>query len=292
MSTYNGEKYLRRQLDSIMGQTYPNINILIRDDGSTDGTLDILNEYSEKYNTIKYYQGNNIGVIQSFFELIRNSSEQASYYSFADQDDEWLPEKVEQAVIKIREKQKNRPFLYCSDTYVTDVDLNILKKENKNPRPSFGNSLVQNICTGCTAVMNKKLRNIIKETNPVNIVMHDWWFYMSAELFGETYYDDNAYIKYRQHGNNTFGVKINRRDVWKYRIKQLGEKRGYIYQQLEELSRCYPKMSEESRLQVIRVLKSKRGFLNRANLIFTKGIYRNAKMDDLVYRVIVLIGKL
>ena len=93
--------------------------------------------------------------------------------------------------------------------------------------------------------MNKKLRDIIKETAPVNIVMHDWWFYMSAELFGETYYDDNAYIKYRQHGNNTFGVKLNRRDVWKYRIKQLGKKRGYIYRILNRRS---PAIIEQNRV--------------------------------------------
>ena len=85
----------------------------------------------------------------------------------------------------IEEKHSKNPVLYCSDTYITDEKLNIIKKEDKKPRPSFGNALVQNICTGCTAVMNRELRDIINETRPVDIVMHDWWFYLSATLYGE-----------------------------------------------------------------------------------------------------------
>ena len=83
MSTYNGEKYIRMQLDSILGQTYENLCLLIRDDGSTDQTVSILEEYAKRDNRITYYTGKNIGVIQSFLELVKNSSEEAGYYAFA-----------------------------------------------------------------------------------------------------------------------------------------------------------------------------------------------------------------
>ena len=125
MSTYNGEKYIRMQLDSILGQTYENLCLLIRDDGSTDRTVSILEEYAKRDNRITYYTGKNIGVIQSFLELLRNSSEEAGYYAFADQDDVWLPEKIGRAVEKIEAVQE--PALYCSETYLTDEELNIVK---------------------------------------------------------------------------------------------------------------------------------------------------------------------
>ena len=103
MSTYYGEKYLREQLDSIIKQTYPLINILIRDDGSSDGTLSILKEYAGKYDHVTYYEGENIGVIQSFLQLLKESDANVNYYAFADQDDVWLPEKIVRAVEKLEE---------------------------------------------------------------------------------------------------------------------------------------------------------------------------------------------
>lgn len=292
MSTYNGEAYLEKQLDSIILQTYPNIKLLIRDDGSSDGTLEILERYSNNYKCISYYQGENVGVIKSFFDLLYNSDDCAIYFGFADQDDEWLPQKVERAVKMIKGKNTEKPILYCSDTYIADEMLNIIKKDNKKPSPSWGNALVQNICTGCTAMMNHSLRDIVKQTKPENIVMHDWWLYLTAELFGMVCYDNRAYIKYRQHGKNICGVRRNSRDVWKYRIQQLREKRGYIFDQVEEVEKCYLEIEEEKYRQLKLVINAKKGFWNRVKLVHCRTIYRNSKIDDLVYRAVVLIGKL
>lgn len=290
MSTYNGEKYIRMQLDSILGQTYENLCLLIRDDGSTDQTVSILEEYAKRDDRITYYTGKNIGVIQSFLELVKNSSEEAGYYAFADQDDVWLPEKIGRAVEKIEAVQE--PALYCSETYLTDEELNVLHKDEKMARPSFGNALVQNICTGCTAVINKSLRDLIKETSPQNIVMHDWWLYLSAAAFGTVYYDKEAYIKYRQHGNNRFGAKTSKWQVWRYRLGQLGKKRGELFAQLEEFEDSYPQLDEKKKEMTELVRKAQKGFVNRVKLVCNREIYRNKRMDDAVYRGIVLVGKL
>lgn len=292
MSTYNGEKYLRQQLDSILNQTYPNIRILVRDDGSKDGTLRILKSYAEQYHNISYYQGDNKGVIGSFFDLLKNSDDNAAFYGLADQDDDWLPDKVARAVELLERSKEHIPLLYCSDTYIADENLNIIKSDNKNPRPSWGNALVQNICTGCTAVLNRYLRDIVKDIKPEHIIMHDWWLYLAAELFGEVCYDRNAYIKYRQHGHNVYGAKKNRLEVWSYRLKQLGEKRGALYPQLEEIKKWYPDMDQEKEKMLSLVLSTQKGLKNKIKLILNKKIYRNDRMDDLVYRGIVLIGKL
>lgn len=292
MSTYNGEKYLEQQLDSILAQTYPNISVLVRDDGSLDATVDILEAYSERYANITYYRGENIGLIQSFLELLRNSDEKADYYGFADQDDVWMPEKTERAVAMLKTRDAAKPLLYCSDTYITDADLNILGKDEKQARPSLGNALVQNICTGCTAVMNRSLRDRINATHPKKIIMHDWWFYIGAALFGEVCYDKEAYIKYRQHGNNEFGAKASKKEVWKYRIGQLFGKRGELYDQLEEILTNYTDITEEQKSMIELVLQSRKGIGNRIGLIRNKEIYRNKPADDKIYRGIVLIGKL
>lgn len=292
MSTYNGEKYLREQLDSIIKQTYPLINILIRDDGSSDGTLSILKEYAGKYDHVTYYEGENIGVIQSFLQLLKESDANVSYYAFADQDDVWLPEKIERAVEKLKEKRDKGPLLYCSDLYVTDEQLNVLKVDEKRPRPSFGNALVQNICTGCTAVFNKELRDVINQTQPKTIVMHDWWLYLSAALQGTVIYDQTPYIYYRQHGHNEWGVKKTKLDVLKYRLKQLTKKRGYIFRQNEELLKAYPNISIEKNKLLKLVQDSEHGMKGKLCLAVNQDIYRNGREDDLVYRLIVLLGKL
>lgn len=292
MSTYNGETYLKKQLDSIVNQTYSNIRVLIRDDGSSDNTIGILKQYAKEYKYISYYQGKNIGAVQSFFDLLKKSDDDAEYYSFADQDDEWMPQKVERAIEILREKGTRQPLLYCGDTYITDSELNIIKKDDKKPRPSWGNALVQNICTGCTAVINRSLRDIVKQTRPEHIVMHDWWLYLTAELFGQVCYDDEAYIKYRQHGNNAYGMKKSRWDVWKYRIRQLGAKRGYLYPQLREVLKWYPKIKNEQRALLMKVLAAETGWRSKVRLAGDMKIYRNSRTDDLVYRGIVLIGKL
>ena len=292
MSTYNGEKYLEEQMDSILNQTYPNIEILARDDGSSDGTVTILQKYADKYENVTFYTGTNVGTIQSFFDLLCASNDTAEFFGFADQDDVWLPEKVERAVKRLKQRKEEVPLLYCSDTYVTDEYLNIIKKDDKMPKPSWGNALVQNICTGCTAVINRRLRDIVKNTRPEQIIMHDWWLYLAAELYGEVVYDDEAYIKYRQHGSNVHGAKTSKLDVWKYRFAQLKEKRGNLYPQLREVKRWYADIDREKEKMLDSVLAAERGIGNRIKLSLNREIYRNSRVDDLVYRGIVLIGKL
>ena len=111
MSTYNGKDYLREQIDSILAQNCKeqmgvSLKLFIRDDGSKDGTQKILDEYAEKYpDKISWYQGENIGVIKSFFELIEKSDEKVEYYAFSDQDDYWHKEKLSAGIKQIKNKR-------------------------------------------------------------------------------------------------------------------------------------------------------------------------------------------
>ena len=119
MSTYNGKKYLKEQMDSLLSQTYKNIEILVRDDGSSDGTGEILETYQKQHSNVRVYLQENIGLVDSFFWLLEQSD--AGYVAFCDQDDIWKPEKIERAVEKL--EQVKGPALYCGNKMLVDADL-------------------------------------------------------------------------------------------------------------------------------------------------------------------------
>ncbi|MDO4296135.1 MAG: glycosyltransferase family 2 protein [bacterium] len=304
MSTYNGTAYIRTQLESIVRLTGVEQTLLIRDDGSTDGTQEILNEYAEKYPWIHWFQGENIGVQKSFFELIQKADIEdtsIAYFSFADQDDEWLPEKLHHAILKIQEKERTAPtpvipVLYCSDKYIVDEKLEPISVTVSRPvrKISFGNALVQNICTGCTAVINRELLRLIREHIPQNldaVIMHDWWLYLTASCFGEVIYDTTPYIRYRQHGKNTSGAMLSKKGLFKYRMRQLLRPRGEIYRQVKIFNSSFSVPEKEKRL-LYELLKAENSIVQRIRIIFTNKIYRQKLDDNFVLKGIILLGKL
>lgn len=304
MSTYNGERYIRTQLDSIVKQTIDSKSLLIRDDGSTDNTISIIREYQKEYPWIEMYQGSNLGVQKSFFELIKKSDPNADYIAFADQDDEWLPEKLGCAVNKLEElyHKRQQPLLYCGSQIMVDEQLQPLEVTVSRfvRTPAFGNALVQNICTGCTAVINRELAELIRNNMPTNmkaIVMHDWWLYLIASCFGNVYYDDVPYIRYRQHKKNAHGAIVSKRELVKYRLRQLSKPRGEIYRQVEEFARCYKNVlngKEEQHQSVLinKLIRSQGGIHKRICFMLDLRYFRQKIFDDIVFRGIVLINKL
>lgn len=307
MSTYNGEKYIKTQLDSILAQDYKDINILIRDDGSTDSTPDILEMYSSKYAAIDWYRGENIGVKKSFFELMLNADRNIDYYAFADQDDKWLNQKISRAVCILKKYSPKEATLYCSDKIIVNENLNTIHVtvDRLVKNTSFGNALVQNICTGCTAVMNRRLLEMICQFPPQYVIMHDWWFYLVASCFGNVYYDQQSYILYRQHGKNTLGAMLNKKELFIYRMKQLRRPRGEIFRQAKEFQKLFVQESatliEDSRRPImtfnnLRLLKtflmSEKSMRYRIQVILTPQIFRQKTYDNFILRLIILIGKL
>lgn len=308
MSTYNGEKYIRTQLDSILEQDYRNMGILIRDDGSADATREIIKEYAEKYSNITWYAGKNIGVQKSFFDLITKADLEKDYYAFADQDDKWLPGKISRAVSILERYSKDVPVLYCSDKIIVDEELRPLKVTVSRimKKPSFGNALVQDMCTGCTAVMNRTLLSLLRNQIPDYVIMHDWWFYLTAACFGMVYYDKESYILYRQHGNNTSGAMLNRRTLLQYRLHQLFHPRGEIYCQAMNFLDIYgkddsthmnqgvslPQIPYKNLKLLMDLLKARENIFYRIRLAVNPHIFRQKTSDNIILRFIILIGKL
>lgn len=226
MSTYNGEKYLRDQIESIRKQTIKeNIEILVRDDGSRDGTLEILEEYAEK-EILQYIRGENLGSAKSFHELLRIAPEY-DYYAFADQDDVWLPQKIEKALEYL--EGDNKPALYACSKKIVDMELHPLFIKDAEPKVGFLNTMLDNnVVSGCTMVFNNLLREKYITCKPVNTeIFHDSYLWKLCVVLGNIYYDHNAYILYRQHGNNTIGYLATGYSAFFQRIKRLLFNKGY-----------------------------------------------------------------
>ncbi len=163
MSTYNGEKYLREQIDSILGQRDVEVSLLVRDDGSTDATLAILDEYKTS-GVLDYYCGSNIGPARSFMHLLQNAPE-SDFYAFSDQDDIWMDDKLLAATSTLK-GHESEPALYFSQTQLVDADLNKIPSVIIHPKLTFGESLIYKFIGGCTMVMNHRLREAVGSFMP------------------------------------------------------------------------------------------------------------------------------
>ena len=297
MSTYNGEKYLREQIDSILNQDYPEISLLIRDDGSTDGTVDILKEYAQKYRDIDYYVGENLGVQNSFFDLMKRADKRAYDYAFADQDDVWLPGKIKRAIELLEredeKKDKRKPLLYGGRVTYASENLEYTKEMIFHNRkdPGLGNALVENIFIGCTEVFNKELLQLVILHIPKCEILHDWWLYLSASCFGSVIYDQNSYLFYRQHLNNQVGIQNSWIKHWIVRKKRFGKRKNTLSDQAWEFIRVYGTQYEKYKI-VAMVAEYKKDIKSRCYISRSGQIYRQQRIDDIIYRILFLLGVL
>lgn len=203
LSTYDGERYVEQQVRSILAQTHHELRILVRDDGSRDGTLHRLAAIED--NRLVVRVGVNLGLPHAFFALVDASSDDAAYWALADQDDVWLPSKLERAVARLGGVAG--PALYCARVAVVDEQLEPLYLHELPWRgPSFANALVQNIALGCTVVLNREARDLLRGRWPVECVMHDAWMYLVVAGCGTVVYDHEPVVLYRQHGANSVGM--------------------------------------------------------------------------------------
>lgn len=208
MSTYNGEKYIAEQIESIKKQTYNNWVLYVSDDGSKDQTIAILKKnIKDSTNNFFLLRGPEKGFAENFLSLIKKTPTKYEYYAFSDQDDIWDEDKLEAAVAALT-PFKEKPAIYCGRTLYVDKNRKPLGLSPLFKRPpSFENALVQSIAGGNTMVFNKKAKEILnlKEDN-TKIVSHDWWAYLAiTSVGGKVIYDHKPHISYRQHENNIVG---------------------------------------------------------------------------------------
>ena len=291
MSSYNGEKYIGQQLDSIFEQDYPNIEVLVRDDGSTDKTTEILKIYEQQHDNLHVIYGNNTGVIESFFSLLSHADSTAAYYAFSDQDDIWLKDKISAAVEAINREDENLPVLYATEVQPIDEEGHLLKKAvlSNYVKPCFSNALVENVCVGCTTVMNHSAYQLLKDKKPSFTIMHDFWCYLVVSCLGKVLYDSTPHIHYRQHQGNVLGVSTSMLGLMQKRIQNFKKHRNTLYRQAKEFKKLYTPDGENGIL-LEEFIQSEKKLGKRLRIVRGKRIFRQNKGDNLIFQILLITG--
>ncbi len=303
LSTYNGEVFIREQLDSILAQKNVNLHLLIRDDGSSDATKKILEQYqSREPAKITIIGGENIGWRESFMALAKYAHANFSefeYFAFCDQDDIWLPEKLERGIKMleegINEKGAEEPVLYFSNQFFYRDGHNE-GKVHPNPFPvSLKGSLIRNYATGCTVIFNSALLDLFAKGYPSVRMAHDYWAYMLANLCGRVAADNEAYILYRQHANNQIGGKPSGADVWRRRLQSISALLGNRNRELmaKDLLRMHgDAMTPAGKAAVEKIANYRKSISSRFSLLTDKAYTFNSLSNDFWLKLRILTGRL
>ena len=281
MGTMNGARFLPEQLDSLELQTHQNWVLIASDDGSTDNTLGILKAYQARWPVGKLIikEGPKQGFCVNFLSMACDPDIRAEYYAFCDQDDVWLPAKLDVAVQKIaQDQEENIPYVYCGRTsYVNEK----LKKIGCSPLfafpRTFRNALIQSIAGGNTMVFNQSAKNALEKVGVVQHPSHDWWVYqLVTGAGGIVFYDQTPQVLYRQHKdalvgrNNSFLARIERISmVFK------GEFRRWSDQNVAILCAAKPWLTHGNK-ETLELFKKMRGakLKDRFRLLEVTGLYR------------------
>lgn len=293
LSTYNGETYLKEQIDSLINQKDVNVKIAVRDDGSTDNTLGILEEY-RKNGQLEYFAEENVGYRKSFLTLSSYCIGKADYYAFCDQDDVWYPEKLIEAVKKLEAIQDNEYKLYFSNLIITDQDLNrIGYKDYKNMEVSLGCAMTRYNISGCTMVFNDELLKLItrKACIEANFGGHDAWIYkICLSVSGAVVFDPNSYICYRQHGKNVTGVRQGISKRFSQELKAFTTNKNYKSKCAEIIHQEYFELiSTENKILLGEIATYRNSILKTLRLMFNRDLKFGAPVINVLNKLKILL---
>jgi glycosyltransferase involved in cell wall biosynthesis len=297
MATYNGEKYVSEQIDTILAQKGVTVNLYIRDDGSTDKTVKIIERYKSNYSNVFLYTGKNLGVANNFFELL-NQCSKSEFYAFADQDDIWDDDKILTAVSMLSKVDKKSPALYCCNSRHVDRYGNPFGTEGvmKTTR-TLGSALIYSNAQGSTMVFNDSLANLLKEYTPnfsdLNI-LHDAWVHkVCLSVGGTVIIDKNAHMSYRIHGENVVAKAPTKRTLFA-KLKHLFdvERPYYCSKVATTIYNAYSQEIPSTNKFLIEMIANYRNSRwLRMKLLFSNKIKTHVFKIDINFKYRVIIGK-
>lgn len=297
LSTYNGARFLAEQLESIQKQTFTDWQLLIRDDGSTDITPQIIAEFVKadpRIHFINEHDRQNFGVIKNFFTLVKY--EKADYYFFSDQDDVWLPDKMATMLDEVIHHDKSQPLMIYMDLSVVDQDLNVthpsmIRSQSHHANTTLLAELTENTITGGVAMINHALAEKWEDTD--DVIMHDWYLALLATATGKLVYIDKPGELYRQHDNNVLGARTFRKRLAKWlNPLQALEKYWWLIttsQRQAELLLGQPDLSTIQReLIEAYVGLINHGMMQRINLLKKYQFKKNKRFHTVVFRTLIV----
>ena len=285
LATCNGEKYLRQQLDSIYAQEDVEVSIFATDDGSTDSTIAILEEYKKNHSLTIHHHGEPHEFTYNFIDAIfANKNTSFDYYAFSDQDDVWMKEKLSSAIEMLK---KNSKSVYSSNLTIVNENLDgeTLMNDDSIQRCNKYNAVFENVATGCTIVFSKAFLDLLVRYYPKNIYLHDYWVYLLAIYTDNYIYDSRSFIKYRQHGCNQIGDS-SKKGVKTY-YKRFKASKGHQRALCEQLLEGYRDIIGEENASIVEVMAGyKKKFPYRWKLMFSRN-YKKRKHN--FFKVIKLL---
>ena len=301
LSSYNGEKYIAEQLDSVLAQKLPedwSLKIIVRDDGSSDSTLSVLDEYVKNHGEIiSYYTGENLKPARSFLHLLKNCPA-SDCYAFCDQDDVWLEDKLSRALAALQaEANQDIPLLYCSNATATDKDLNPIGLINGGKMyTDLAHVLIYVVSNGCTQVFNNAAREeLIQYDMDSNLeIMHDRLAELTTAILGKMIYDETPTMLYRQHGNNVVGEQsIGRFKSFFKRVKRfMGSSDSIRSERCKMFLRLYGDRPDEEKKRLLYVVGNYKTDKKARKTLMKDKAFKKSKKADFWFRWAVRLKKI
>lgn len=296
ISTYNGEKYITEQILSIQNQVDVNVSIYIRDDGSTDNTVEILKTLKEKEKIKDFFYGPNIGYSLSFTKALTSIKEKYDYYAFSDQDDIWEKNKL---YIGIKMLINSRSLLYFSSISIVDSSLNYLYKKEFSRNNNFISNFIRYSAPGCTFIFTNELKEKIFLNNAsyeiLNFLSYDSFIMLISNwLDVKIIYDNKSYILHRIHNRNATLKRWNIFSRIKSEVRNLTLSRTKKFLLINYLLKEYPfpknNVNNLNKEFIKKYLNYKNSFREKLSFLLYKELRTGKFLFDLYYKLLILIG--
>lgn len=297
MGTLNGANLLGPQLASFAGQTLQDWTLLASDDGSSDGTLDVLNRFglARPAAALRILPGPQKGLAANYLHLIRHADERARFFALSDQDDFWFPEKLQRGTRALRDLPGDVPAIYAARSQLIDACGRPMGVPNRRKlKPSFSNALVQNVMAGNTIILNRAAVQLVRRAPPYPLPpFHDWWLYaLISGAGGHVICDPAAVIGYRQHASGFLGAHAGA----KARLSRLaliadGTWRKWVRDHHRALLSVAGHL-QPAHCHQLRDLVARRSGIARFELIFRTGIHRQSASGTAALGLVALTGLL
>lgn len=289
LSTYNGEQNMKRQLDSLVNQTYKDFRLYVRDDGSVDNSVRILQSYEHELD-MEILQGENIGFVKSFMYLLQYA-EEGEYWAFCDQDDWWDEDKILKAVEWLETQEQRVPLLYHSAYEIVDSatdkrDIFYFKEEGYN----FCRSITENHFSGFSMVINRTMRDKMLKGNMDEIDFHDWWAAMIVTAFGKFKSDEQILARYYRYSESVTRITIGNKVRWFIRMLK---SKSDIRKRSEEFYRVFGnELSPKDRKIVELFVMEKYNLKKSITKAFYPKRWRPNLSSEIFMRVLMLLGRI